>query len=78
MICIAGTIGVPASFGQYYYKLFFEDQVFLGRGDKLLEEATDKYLFHSGVVYNNSNIESTIFYTSDGQKQVNEIGRAHV
>lgn len=77
MICIAGTFTVPASFGQYYYKLFFEDQVFLGRGFSLLEEETDKYLFHSGVVYNNSNIESTIFYTSYGQNQVNVIKDFH-
>jgi hypothetical protein len=64
MICIAGTIAVPATFGQYYFKMFFEDKIRFGRGFSVLEESRNRYMLHGGITYDSSKFESNIFFSN--------------
>ncbi len=62
MIFIAGTIVVPASYGQYYYKLFFEDEIKFGRAFSVVEESNDCFVFDAGIIHDSSRFESKILF----------------
>ncbi len=70
MICIAGTIAVPATFGQYYYKVFFEDKLRFGRGFSVLEESPDRYMFNGGIIHDSSKFESNLFFSNWEQNKI--------
>ncbi len=70
MICIAGTIAVPATFAQYYYKVFFEDKLRFGRGFSVIEESPNSYMLHSAIIHDSSRFESGLFYKINEKKQI--------
>jgi hypothetical protein len=70
MICIAGTVAVPATFAQYYYKVFFEEKLRFGRGFSVIEESPDKYMLNVGIIHDSSKFESNLFFKNWGENKI--------